>query len=119
MRNTPLEQQPEESAELIELKEPVELVESEVTKELGKPVGLVGPVELVESGELEDPKKSEEPVEPASDSEHDAISVELPIQSLPPNRGGVQALARTFLAHEQERSQSDHSPHSCHLPSIP
>ena len=51
--------------------------------------------------------------------EHGAVSVLLPTQSLPPNKGAVQARALDFLAHEQEGSQWDHSPHSCHSPSIP
>ena len=51
--------------------------------------------------------------------EHGAVSVESPTQSLPPNKGAVQARARIFLAHEQEGSQWDHSPHSCHSLSIP
>ena len=49
--------------------------------------------------------------------EHGAVSVESPTQSLPPNKGAVQARARDFLA--QGGSQDDHCPHSCHSPSIP
>ena len=52
-------------------------------------------------------------------SEHGAVSVGSPIQTFPPNKGAVQARARDFLAQEQEGSQWDQSPHSCHSLSIP
>ena len=50
-------------------------------------------------------------------SEHGAVSVGSPMQSLPPNKGAVQARARIFLPQEQEGSQWDHCPHACHSPS--
>ena len=64
-------------------------------------------------------QKSMEQYLPKSVPEHGVVSVGSPMQSLPPNKGAVQARARDFLAHEQEGSQWDHSPHSCHSPSIP
>ena len=60
MRDTVLEQQPEDEAELV-----VEVVE------------LVEPIELL------DPKESVEPVYPKNSVEHGAVSVGSPTQSLP------------------------------------
>ena len=102
MRDTVLKQQPEDPAELIELKEPVELVEPEVPEELVEPVELEGPRESVEPV---DSKESVEPVAAEPASEHGAVSVGSPTQSLPPNKGVMQARARDFLPHEQEGSQ--------------
>ena len=58
MRDTELEQHVGDPAELIELKEPIEVVESEV------PVELVEPVELVDSKESVELVDPIEPVDP-------------------------------------------------------